>query len=77
MEQITYQVILQFFQDLRLSQCWVSGLQSSGIWRPCNLLGGQVYKCFAGTSLSVMKNVSSQTNELLAQVASSRKWCGK
>ena len=40
---------------------------------PCTLVGGQVCKCFAGTCLPVMKNISLQTNELLAQVASSRK----
>jgi hypothetical protein len=40
---------------------------------PCTLLGGQVYKCFAGTHLPVMKNISLQMNELLAQVASLRK----
>jgi hypothetical protein len=39
---------------------------------PCNLLGGQVYRCFAGTCLPVMKNVSSQKNELLAEVTSFR-----
>jgi len=41
--------------------------------KPCNLLGGQVYKCFAGTCLPVLKNLSSQMNELLAQVTSSKK----